>query len=61
LGFFPPVAICGAVFGENGIGGRVGIEHRELALLGEKRLMIVRTVEIDEMFADFFKESDRDG
>ena len=42
-----------------GPGVRVGIEHGELTVLREKRLMLVRSVQIDEVAAERFQ--DREG
>jgi hypothetical protein len=56
-----PGAVVFAVGGVGGLRSGVGVEHGELALGGEQRLVVVRAVEIDEMLAEALEQVERDG
>lgn len=56
-----PGLIGGAVSAALGRGVGVGIEHGELPILREERLMLVRAMQIDEQSAEGFQERERAG
>jgi hypothetical protein len=55
-GLGAPRAVALAVAGVGGLGAGVGVEHGELAFGGEQRLVVVRAVEVDEVFAEALEQ-----
>ncbi len=60
LELLTPGTVGCAVGEEQGIAGGEGIEHGELALGGEERLVVVRAVEVYEALADPLEQGEGD-
>ena len=58
--FRAPCAVGFAINGELVFGSRICIKHRELPVGREQRLVVMRSVEIDEVFAEAFEQGECD-
>ena len=59
-GLGAPCAVVLAVGGMGGVGAGVGVEHGELALGGEQRLVVVRAMQVHQVFAEALEQGQRD-